>query len=163
MSSRRWRDGARGRTNSVHDKLQNNMQPSQSEGNNERLPWPSSLGLTREARTVYVVNGVLDEVLQEVPRPTASISQEKVPLRNQITWTKVHGWGLMDERGGEQVLDAEVQRETEAHILNKALLDGHCKPKQRTTQHSLELEVCQNEKKSGPRWVMSVFQPRLNA
>ena len=73
----------------------------------------------------------------------------------------------MDERGGEQVLDAEVQvvlptlRETEAHMLTKALLDGHCKPKQRTTQHNLELEVCQNACMTNC-WVMSMFQPRLN-
>ena len=38
-------------------------------------------------RGVYVVKGVLDEVLQEVPRPTAPTSEENVPLRNQITWT----------------------------------------------------------------------------
>ena len=129
--------------------LQNNMQPGQSEGNNERVPWPSPLGLPREARGVYAVNGVLDEVLQEVPRPTASK-------------------GLIDERGGEQVLDAEVQvvlptlRETEANILIKALLDGHCKPKQRTTQHNLELEVCKDARMINC-WVMSMFQPRLNA
>ena len=56
-----------------------------------------------------IVHVVLDDVLQEVPRPTASIFQEKVPLRIQIPWTNVHERGLEDKRGGEQVLDAEVQ------------------------------------------------------
>ena len=57
----------------------------------------------REARGVCVVNGVLDEVLQEVPRPTASISQEKVPLRIQIPWTNV------PEQEREEVLDQELE------------------------------------------------------
>ena len=63
------------------------MQPGHSEDNNEARAMAISPRLPREARGVYVVNGVLDEVLQEVRRPTAPISEEDVPLRNPISWT----------------------------------------------------------------------------
>ena len=108
------------------------MQPGHSEGNHEVRVMAISLGLPRKTRGVNIVHGVLDDVLQKVPRPTASISQEKVPLRFQIQWTNVHEWDLEDKRGGEQVLDAEVQvelptlRETEPPMLHEALLDLHC-------------------------------------
>ena len=103
------------------------MQPGQSEGNNERVPWPSLLGLTREARGVDVVNSVLDEVLQEVPRPTASISQEKVPLRNQIPWTNV------PEQEREDVLDQEFEMDL--------AIQEHLSPKGGEVSHSQHITV----------------------
>ena len=80
-----------------------------------RVPWPSPLGLPREARGVYVVNGVLDEVLQEVPRPTASISEEDVPLRSQISWTYVN------EQEREEVPDQEIEMDLaiQEHLFPK--------------------------------------------
>ena len=90
----------------------------------QATPWPSPLGLPRETKGPCQVHGVRDEVLQGVPQ---------YPRRRiQIPWTNVNEWGLEDKRGGEQVLDAEVQpelptpRETEAPVLHEALLDGHC-------------------------------------
>ena len=80
-----------------------------------RVPWPSPLGLPREARGAYVVNGVLDEVLQEVPRPTASISEEDVSLRSQISWTYVN------EQKREEVLDQEIEMDLaiQEHLFPK--------------------------------------------
>ena len=71
MSSWRWRDAARGRHNSVQDNCSTTCSQAKARVTTKRVPWPSPLGLPREARGVNVVKGVHDEVLQEVPRPTA--------------------------------------------------------------------------------------------
>ena len=68
VSSRRWRDGARGRHHSVHDNCSTTCSQAKARATTKRVPRPPPLGLPREAMRVYVVNGVLDEVLQEVPR-----------------------------------------------------------------------------------------------
>ena len=68
MSSGRWKDGARGKHLSVHDNCCTTCSQAKERATTKRVPWPSLHGLQREARGVYVVYGVLDDVLQEVLR-----------------------------------------------------------------------------------------------
>ena len=75
------------------------------------------------SRPLSAVNdGVLDEVLQEVPRPTASKSQGNVPLRIQIPWTNV------PEKEREEVLDQEIKMDLaiQEHLFPKGGEVSHC-------------------------------------
>ena len=82
MSSRRLRDDARGRHHSVHDNCSTTCSQTKTRATAKHMPWPSPLGLPREARGVHVVHGVLDEALQENPRRNVpDVELEKLEAR----------------------------------------------------------------------------------